>query len=111
MARNTDTRLTFEGDNRNPTWTPDGTRIAFGSPLSPLSWKLADGTGQVEALADAESPRQLPHAFSPDGTVLVFEDRLAGDVGMLALDGDRTSTLLLQDEWLEGNPSLSPDGR
>ena len=109
ITRNTSTRLTFEESNdRFPTWTPDGTRVAFGAPLS---WKLADGTGEVEALTESQS--HFPNAFSPDGGVLVFEDRTSGrgDIGMLALDGDRSSTLLLQGEFAERNASLSPDGR
>ena len=49
MARDISTRLTFEsGAQRFPTWTADGTRIAFGDPLS---WKSTDGTGAVEVLA------------------------------------------------------------
>ncbi len=108
MMRNTDTRLTFGEDTEVfPTWTPDGTRIAFGAPLS---WKLADGTGEVEVLA--EGGTKYPQAFSPGGGVLVFEDRsLRTNIGMLELDGDRSSTLLLQGEFNERNASLSPDGR
>ena len=42
----------------------------------------------------------------------MFEDRSDGvNIGMLALDGDRSSTLLLQGEFTERNASLSPDGR
>ena len=108
ITRNTSTRLTFEDSNELfPMWTPDGTRLAFGAPLS---WKLADGTGEVEQFA--EGPAQYPQAFSPGGDVLVFEDRSAGvNIGMLALDGDRSSTLLLQGEFAERNASLSSDGR
>ena len=107
LMRNTNTRLTFGEGGGFPTWTPDGTRLAFGAPLS---WKLADGTGEVQVLA--ETPQQFPMAFSPDGGVLVFEDRSDGvNIGMLALDGDRSSTLLLQGGFPERNASLSPDGR
>ena len=104
MARNTTTRLTFGEGDRFPTWTPDGTRVAFGSPLS---WKLADGTGDVEVLA-ADVPGD-PQAFSPDGSILVFQSN--DDLGMLSLDGDRSSTILLDGEYQERNASLSPDGR
>ena len=108
IARDTSTRLTFaEGNDRFPTWTPDGTRLAFGAPLA---WKLADGTGEVEPLAETE--QQFPHAFSPDETALVYEDRNAGiNIGLLVLDDARTPKLLLHDDWMERNPSLSPDGR
>ena len=108
MARNTSSRLTFgESNDSFPTWTSDGTRVAFGWPLS---WTLANGTGEAEVLV--EDGQLLPQAFSPDGDLLVFEDRTTGsDIGMLALGGDRSTTLLLDGEFNERNASLSPDGR
>ena len=112
LVRDTSTRLTFESDEVGaffPTWTPDGTRVAFGSPLS---WKRADGIGAVEGLDDAAL--RVPQAFSPDGTTLVFGDFGAaggGGVGVLTLEGDRTSTLLIDGEFQERNAALSPDGR
>ena len=110
LIRDITTRLTFESDNPAPglpTWTPDGTRVAFGAPLA---WKRADGTGDVETLSD--DAERFPQAFSSDGTTLVTEER-AGDrgLGILTLDGDRTSTVLLDDEFNERNASLSPDDR
>ena len=110
LTRDTSTRLTFDSDNpapELPTSTPDGTRVAFGTPLA---WKLADGTGDVETLSD--DPQRLPLAFSPDGTTLVTEEA-GGDwgLGMLTLDGDRTPTVLLDEEWNENGATLSPDGR
>ena len=97
LVRDTSTRLTFESDAVGtlfPTWTPDGTRVAFGPPLS---WKRADGIGAVERLDDDVAQR-YPQAFSPDGTTLVFEDRTAAGgygLGVLTLEGDRTATLVI----------------
>ncbi len=91
LVRDTQTRLTFGPASENsPVWTPDGQRVAFGGPggSGGLAWKAADGTGEVEPLVENPSD-QRPQAFSPDGTVLVFEDRSAGslDLGMLSLGG------------------------
>ncbi len=113
LVRETQTRLTFDpADEEFPIWTPDGQRVAFGSANTPLSWKSADGTGEVETLVESSS-NQFPQAFSPDGTTLVFEDRNSPgwDLGMLSLEGERISTLLLETEFTERNAALSPDGR
>ncbi len=76
-----------------------------------MFWKSADGTGDVELIVE-DSSNQRPQAFSPDGTVLVFDDPNSGyDLGMLSIEGDRTSTLLLNTEFRERHAALSPDGR
>ena len=109
LIRQTNTRLTFEGDpSAFPTWTPDGTRVAFGPPLA---WKAADGIGTVEPLS--ESPATVPQAFSPNRGTLVVETQQGGngDLGMLELEGDGTVTPLLQEDYTERNAALSPDGR
>ena len=105
-------RLTFDPTIEVfPIWTPDGQRVVFGSPEAPLSWKAADGTGEVKTLVESSS-NQYPQAFSPDGTALVFEDRNSGhDLGLQSLEGERISTLLLETEFMERNAALSPDGR
>ena len=113
LVRDTQMRLTFDpATEMFPIWTPDGQRVMFGSAGTPLSWKAADGTGEVVTLL--ESPNnQFPQAFSPDGTALIFEDRNSPgrDLGMLSLEGERISTLLLETEFSERNAALSPDGR
>ena len=104
LNRKTSTRLTFDpGDEAFPTWTPDGARVAFGRPDAPLSWKAADGTGEVEPLGEHDG--QFPQAFTPDGTTVVFEQRGGDsiDIGTLNLDGERTSTMLLEGDFHERN--------
>ena len=113
LVRETQMRLTFDPATEGfPIWTPDGQRVAFGAADGPLSWKAADGTGEVEALVES-SKAQYPQAFSPDGRALVFEDRNTGgaNLGILSLEGERISTPLLETEFDEQNAALSPDGR
>jgi len=112
LTRSTSTRLTFDPVTEVfPVWTPDGARVVFGSSDIPLSWKAADGTGDVEPLG--EQTHQYPQALTPDGRTVVFEQRGGGDgeIGMLNVDGERTSFLLLEGNFAERNAALSPDGR
>ncbi len=111
LARETLTRLTFdEAVDVFPLWTPDGSRVVFQSLREGggLFWKAADGTGEVERLLESsDAPR--PYGWSADGR-LVFE-QAPGDIGVLTVDGDRTMELVLDTEFREAEPAISPDGR
>ncbi|MDA2939052.1 hypothetical protein MYX75_12425, partial [Acidobacteria bacterium AH-259-A15] len=118
LARKTFTRLTFDpAADRFPIWTPDGLRVVFSSPRdggqSNLFWKAADGTGPVERLTTSPNP-QIPYSFSPDGKRLVFAQvnpETASDLHVLSMEGERTSKPLLQTQFNEYSPAISPDGR
>ena len=103
-------QLTFEPTEREafPLWTPDGRRVAFGPGPS---WKRANGTGEVTALAEGGSSRLFPNAFRRDGRLLIVEDFLTGLVSV-SLDEPGAVTTLWDDpsSWAR-NADLSPDGR
>ncbi|PYU19687.1 MAG: hypothetical protein DMG32_23930 [Acidobacteria bacterium] len=57
LNRDTFTRLTFEGTNQGPVWTPDGKRITVDSSkegTANLFWQLADGSGGLERLGTSQ---------------------------------------------------------
>ncbi len=121
IARNTLTRLTFEGINQQPQWTPDGKRVTWRSErervLGNLFWKLADGTGAVERLTTSEF-RQNPGSWSPDGQFLAFHQQPSvgpsptnRDIWILPLEGERKPQSILQTQFNELAPVFSPDGR
>ena len=108
LARETLTQLTFdEADDNSPLWTPDSTRVVFGSSREGggLFWKAADGTGQVE---QRKNGLARPYTWDANGR-LIFEE--AYDIGVLTMEGERTVEMLLDADYEERDPALSPDGR
>ena len=106
------TQITFdEADDNYVLWTPDSARVVFASSRDDggLYWKAADGTGQIERLKDGLA---RPHAWAADGR-LIFDQGPIGnrDIGVLAMEGERTVEMLFEAAFTEGEPTLSPDGR
>jgi eukaryotic-like serine/threonine-protein kinase len=117
LNRTTFTRITtVPGRDVLQVWTPDSRRLIFSSERSgarSLFWQAADGTGAAERLLE-NSSTQYPMAVTPDGRQLIFTDESAEtdiDLMILALDGSRQVTPLLQSRFIERNGVLSPDGR
>ena len=114
LARGAPLRLTFEpGDEVSPQWSPDGSRVAYGTRIGKLFWKSVDGSGQREELTRGDSPR-YPSSFSPDGKWLAFVEENPSrrrDIWILPLAGDRTPQSFQATEADEWSPKFSPDGR
>src|SRR5262249_39355097 len=54
-------RLTFEGENAYPVWTPDGHRVTFQSDRNGdhgIFWQMADGTQPAEGLSKPAVPAE-----------------------------------------------------
>src|SRR4029453_959086 len=110
-------RLTLEGHNGFPVWSPDGQRVAFqsdrGGDLSIFAQR-ADGTGSVERLTTAEKDvAHVPESWSPDGRHLVFSvvKGLAMSLSTLTLATKKVEPYgnVQSSEPIE--PVFSPDGR
>ena len=80
VARGVPTRLTFGPGNHNaPFWSPDGTRVLFGSQLGGvrnLFVKAVDGLGDAKVLFESDNSK-TPSGWSPDGRVVLYV--VAGD--------------------------------
>ncbi|MFI5214650.1 MAG: hypothetical protein ACHQU8_08945, partial [Gemmatimonadales bacterium] len=118
LQRQTLSRLTFEGNNFFPEWTPDGRRVSFYSIQRPgaqgadLYWAAADGSGGAQVLLSAPS-NQTEMAWAPGGRSLVFRQlSTAGkaELWVLPADSPRTPRPYLQGAFNYGSPAVSPDG-
>ena len=133
IARNTFTRLTTEGLNIRPEWTPDGRRVVFISTRAgktAIWWQPADGSGPAELLYEPEVRRRAAARIadevepfeaivSPNMQWLVFRTapgiKYPRDILAVPLaapqTGTRVVTPLVTGPLTEQMPRLSPDGK
>jgi dipeptidyl aminopeptidase/acylaminoacyl peptidase len=118
----TDTGLGAYCHNDQPTWSPDGTQLAFVTRpkggRSSIFVANVDGTGGY-SLVDDDYIDQAP-AWSPDGTQLAFVSYRAarlpggetGYPGTFIMDADDTAgtTIRQVGDVFDVEPDWSPDG-
>jgi Tol biopolymer transport system component len=118
LARGSESRLTFTGQNVSPVWSADGTQIYFTTSDVLQSGKIkiyrknANNTGPEE---EAEDAARFPADASRDGRYLLTVSRsnpkTGSDIWVLPLFGDRKPFPYVQTEFNEVDPKLSADGR
>ena len=119
IRRQTLTSFTSDpGTDAAPVWSPDGQRLLWTSSRAGrfnLYWQAADGTGSPARLTESPN-RQQPSAFTRDRLRVLFAEDAGRapavqDILMLSLEGERRVTKVLDREFAERNPEVSPDGR
>lgn len=109
------TALTLDpGHDRDPAWSPDGSKIAFGSHHdgnSEIYVMNADGTNPVRLTNDPAADAYP--AWSPDGTKIAFSSQRAGiatsTIHVMNSDGSGV-TQLTTGAVDDAKPTWSPDG-
>ena len=100
-----------------PLWSPDGSRVAFwsrrGGGPSNLYIRSADLSGSDERLTTSLH-NQFPFSWADDGKLLVFQERSPDtrmDIGVVSLEGEHRSQLVIRGPSDEASPAVSPNGR
>jgi dipeptidyl aminopeptidase/acylaminoacyl peptidase len=73
-----------------PTWSPDGSRIAYASSTSG-NWDIyvSDNSGSAPVDVTASSPAaDTEPRWSPDGTKIAFDSNRGGDVDVYSMNPD-----------------------
>ncbi len=124
LARDTLVRLTFNGNNLGPIWTPDGQRVTYlhleKAGVGDIYWTRADGGGTPLRLTEMNSI-VYPDSWHPSGNLLAFDKTMPevhASTFLLAVEGNDKQGWkggeikpLLSSSFTEFDPAFSPDGR
>ena len=99
-------------DNSGPTWSPDGTKIAFHSQRNGNTdiYLLDVADGNVRRLTTHENSDLFP-VWSPDNRQLAFYSTRNGNYDLYSIDVDTLALRqLTSTSFSETTPNWSPDG-
>lgn len=98
-------------DNRYPTWSPDGQRLAFASHRSGNYeiWTMAKDGSDLSQLTSHKKTSSQP-AWNPDGDKIAFASSRSGGTAIWMMNPNGTKLKRVLPEGSGGPVSWSPDG-
>jgi serine/threonine-protein kinase len=118
-ARGVRSRLTTDrGRDGSPLWTSDGQEIIFNSSRAgypALFRRRADGTGSEKKILERSKDliNLRVNGWSPDGRQLLFTETSLNNrsaIGQIAIEAPSDVRMLLQTEFSNDRPVVSPEG-
>lgn len=105
--------VTFPGRNYEPTWSPDGKSLAFGTTKTG-TWNI--GVVDVETgrsrLATTDAGSNLEPSWHPGGRRIVFSSLRSGQEKIWSMDLDGSHMVqLTPGDWQDVGGAYSHDGR
>jgi Tol biopolymer transport system component len=97
-----------------PSWSPDGTMLAFSgfelgpSVITPDIWVVSLDDGDLTNLTHSSGPSMLSPSWSPSGTEIVFATT-ERDLWIIDVDGDRRQRIASGIAHYS-SPAWAPDG-
>ena len=110
LATGIPTRLTFNGSESDPIWSPDGREIVFTDYRANTLHRKVIGNTEDEVLP-CSAGRCYVQEWAHDGTSILFINQDGRSLYRLPLSGSRTPELLLETPFSKDQFRLSPDGR
>jgi len=114
IARETSTRLTFDGKSLLMYWTPDQRRVVYQKedPQFEIIVRSLDGDSAEKVIYSAPVPLVIS-GLTPDGQWVLFSHwgSTDSDVEMIPIEGGQEPTVVIKEEFDQGDGRVSPDGR
>jgi eukaryotic-like serine/threonine-protein kinase len=110
-------RLSVDASADNaPVWSPDGRYVVYRSDTQggALFRRAADGTGAPERLTSSDGPYHTAYSWTADGSALLFtafHSYGLQSIMRLTIAGGLRVETILEGEFAQSKPQLSPDGR